>query len=41
VESDGERLSIMVTYYVADDLAARVERRLRRAALLFGIRPKR
>jgi hypothetical protein len=41
VESDGERVSMMVTYYVADDLAARVERRLRRAALLFGIRPKR
>jgi hypothetical protein len=39
-ESDGERVSMMVTYYVADSLRDLLWRRLRRSALLFGIYPK-
>lgn len=38
-KADGERVSMMVTYYVADSLAARLYRRLRRAALSLGIHP--
>jgi hypothetical protein len=39
-ESDGERVSMMVTYYVADRIDEWILRRLRRAALLFGLHPK-
>jgi hypothetical protein len=39
-EADGERVSMMVTYYVADRPAAWILRRLRRAALFFGLSPK-
>ena len=39
-EGDGERVSMMVTYYVADSLRSRVLRRLRRAAMFFGRHPK-
>jgi hypothetical protein len=39
-ESDGERVSMMVTYYVADGVWSRLKYRLRRAALRFGIHPK-
>lgn len=37
---DGERVSMMVTYYVADDLPNKLKYRLRRAALRAGIHPK-
>jgi hypothetical protein len=40
MEADGERISMMVTYYVADEIPSRIFRRLRRAALFFGIHPK-
>lgn len=38
--SDGERVSMMVTYYVADSLRSRVQRQLRRVALFFGRHPR-
>jgi hypothetical protein len=40
-DADGERVTMMVTYYVADDLAKRIKYRLRRAALWFGVHPER
>jgi len=39
-EADGERVSMMVTYYVADGLTGQLKYRLRRAALRAGIHPK-
>ena len=39
--ADGERVSMMVTYYVAEGLKGRLYRQLRRALLLFGIHPER
>lgn len=36
---DGERVSMMVTYYVDDDLGDRLTRRLTRAGIFFGIHP--
>jgi len=39
-ERDGERVSMMVTYYLADSRRARLWRRMRRAALLIGWYPK-
>jgi hypothetical protein len=41
VEADGERVTMMVTYYVADDLGRQIKYRLRRAALWLGIHPER
>ena len=40
-ESDGERVSMMVTYYIADNFAARLYWQARRALLSLGIRPDR
>ena len=40
-ESDGERVSMMVTYYVTDSLFRRLYWRARRALLSLGIRPQR
>lgn len=39
-EEDGERISMMVTYYVAEGPLRWLKLRARRAALRFGIRPK-
>ena len=39
-EADAERVSMMVTYYVADGFIRRLYWRLRRTALSLGIRPK-
>jgi hypothetical protein len=39
-EADGERVSMMVTYYVADSAALWLKYRLRRAGLLFGVHPR-
>ena len=39
-EADGERVSMMVTYYVDEDLRWRLNNRLRRAGLRVGIRPR-
>jgi len=39
-ESDGERVSMMVTYYLDESLGERINRRLTRARLLFGIHPR-
>lgn len=38
-DTDGERVSMMVTYYVADDVAMWLKYRLRRVGLLFGLHP--
>lgn len=38
---DGERLSMMITYYVADDVFTRLKWRLRRIGFSFGLRPRR
>lgn len=38
-EADGERVSMMVTYYVADDLRTWAKYRLRRAKLWLGLHP--
>jgi hypothetical protein len=38
-EWDGERISMMVTYYVTNDAQTRLRFRIRRAALLFGRHP--
>jgi hypothetical protein len=38
---NGERVSMMVTYYVADGIARRLYWRVRRALLSFGIHPER
>jgi hypothetical protein len=40
-ESDGERVSMMVTYYIADNFAARLYWQARRALLWLGIHPER
>ena len=40
-DRDGERVSMMVTYYVADSLARRLYWKARRALLSLGIHPKR
>lgn len=39
-EADGERVSMMVTYYLDESFGGRFTRRLRRAGLLFGIHPR-
>ena len=39
-EVDGERVSMMVTYYLDESLGDRFTRRLTRAALLFGVHPR-
>jgi len=39
-DADGERISMMVTYYVADDLTGWLKYRLRRLGLLFDWHPK-
>ena len=39
--SDGERVSMMVTYYIADNFAARLYWQARRALLSLGIHPER
>jgi hypothetical protein len=41
VEGDGERVSMMVTYYVADSLGTWIKYRLRRALNSFGWHPER
>jgi hypothetical protein len=38
--SDGERVSMMVTYYVADGLGARLRSVVNRAGLLLGVHPQ-
>ncbi|MBW0008247.1 MAG: hypothetical protein JO335_11110 [Sphingomonas sp.] len=40
-QSDGERVSMMVTYYIADNFAARLYWQARRALLSLGIHPER
>jgi hypothetical protein len=40
-EADGERVTMMVTYYVADNLFTSLKYRLRRALLSIGIHPQR
>jgi hypothetical protein len=40
-EQDGERVTMMVTYYLADSPFTWLKYRLRRALLLFGIHPER
>ena len=40
-EADGERVSMMVTYYIADNFAARLYWQARRALLSLGIHPER
>lgn len=40
-QADGERVTMMVTYYVAEGLKGRLYRRLRRALLYFGLHPER
>ena len=40
-KKDGERVSMMVTYYVADDLGSWLKRRLRRFGSFFGLHPER
>ena len=40
-DEDGERVSMMVTYYVADSLFRRLYWNARRFLLLLGIRPER
>jgi hypothetical protein len=39
-EADGERVSMMVTYYVADDAAARLHLLTTRVGLMFGLHPR-
>ena len=39
-DADGERISMMVTYYVADDLKSRLNRLATRAGLLVGRHPR-
>jgi len=39
-EADGERVSMMVTYYLDESFGDRFTRRLRRTGLLFGIHPR-
>jgi hypothetical protein len=39
-QADGERVSMMVTYYASDNLPMWLKYRLRRLGLLFGIHPK-
>jgi hypothetical protein len=39
-DGDGERVSIMLTYYAAEEPLRRLKLRLRRSALRFGIHPK-
>ena len=39
-EEDGERVSMMVTYYVDEGFGWRLNNRLRRAGLRVGIRPR-
>ena len=40
-EADGERVSMMVTYYIADNFAARLYWQVRRLLLSLGIHPER
>lgn len=40
-QSDGERISMMVTYYIADNFAARLYWQARRVLLSLGIHPER
>jgi hypothetical protein len=40
-EADGERITMMVTYYVADSTATWLKYRLRRFLLSFGWHPER
>ena len=40
-QADGERVTMMVTYYVAEGLKGRLYRRLRRALLFLGVHPER
>jgi len=40
-KADGERVTMMVTYYVAKGLKGRMYRRLRRALLFLGLHPER
>jgi hypothetical protein len=40
-QSDGERVSMMVTYYIADNFAARLYWQARRALLSLGVHPER
>lgn len=39
-EADGERVSMMVTYYLDESFGDRLARRLTRAGLMFGIHPR-
>jgi hypothetical protein len=39
-EADGERVSMMITYYVDEGIGSVLNNRLRRAALWFGIHPR-
>lgn len=39
-EADGERVSMMVTYYVADDASKRLHLVTTRAGLMFGLHPR-
>lgn len=39
-ESDGERVSMMVTYYLDESFGDRLTRRLTRAGMLFGLHPR-
>ena len=38
--ADGERVSMMVTYYVADTILGRIKYRLRRAGMRVGLHPR-
>jgi hypothetical protein len=40
-KKDGERVSMMVTYYVADDVGSWLKRRLQRFGSFFGLHPER
>jgi hypothetical protein len=40
-DEDGERVSMMVTYYVTEDLRSRFKRRLNRLGSFFGFNPER
>jgi hypothetical protein len=40
-QEDGERVSMMVTYYVTEDFRSRIKRRLNRLGSFFGLHPER